>query len=86
MQNNSFLYIYSKMLYNTLKEEISEYLRDRGITISWLARNINLSEGHARNIIRGTGKGEKTLTPKHLDRINNALGTDFKFPETEEPD
>lgn len=69
------------MMFDELKDDISEYLRDSGITISWLARRINLSNGHTRNMLRGTGKGEKTLSPKYLERINEALGTDFHFPE-----
>lgn len=74
------------MAHEDLKEDITEYLHDHGISTSWLSRRINLSRGFVNNMLRGTGKWERAITEKHLDRINNALGTDFKFPETEEPD
>lgn len=83
MQINSFYTFVKNMFSETVEDQISDYLKDRGVTIAWLAKQVNLSNGHLRNILRGKGEGKKTLTAKTLEKINTMLETNFKFPEPE---
>lgn len=70
----------------TIEEQVLGYLKQRGTSIAWLARTGNFSYSSIRNILNGNGKWKRPLTQNHLDKINAALETDFKFPDPEETD
>jgi plasmid maintenance system antidote protein VapI len=56
-------------------EKIKAHLDNKGLKYNWLCRKVEISTGHLSNIFSGL----KNLTPELIDKINKALGTDFKI-------
>lgn len=56
-------------------EKITAYMDDRGVKYTWLCKRIEVSNGHLSNVFNGI----RTLTPELMDKINKALGTEFKL-------
>jgi plasmid maintenance system antidote protein VapI len=65
----------TKVKKNKVVHEIDAVLKERGIKRGWLADKINISNGHITNIL----KGKRDILPDVLDKINKALGTNFKL-------
>lgn len=55
--------------------EIEATLKERGIKKIWLADKAGISSGHITNIL----KGKRDILPDVLEKINKALGTNFKL-------
>lgn len=60
--------------FDDIRLEIKKYLYDRGIALTWFAKQIDTDMFHLHCVL----KGKKTLTDKLLSKINKELGTDFK--------
>jgi DNA-binding Xre family transcriptional regulator len=56
-------------------KRINDHVVKKGIKYTWLCDKISISTGHLSNI----KYGNKALTHDILDKINKALGTDFKL-------
>ena len=56
-------------------QAIAETLKREGRTVSWLAIQIQISNGHLNNILKGRAK----LSEEHLQAINKALKTEYEL-------
>lgn len=65
----------AKVKKHKVANEIVAVLKERGIKRIWLANKTEISTGHITNIL----KGERVILPDVLDKINKALGTNFKL-------
>lgn len=55
-------------------KRIYEHLRDEGRTQKWLADQLCVSKTHLSQVLLGN----RSLSKKVLNKINEVLGTDFK--------
>lgn len=55
------------------RDEISNYLKEKGIMRKWLAKKLNLSNTHITLIFQK----ERELTAENRATINEILGTSF---------
>lgn len=55
------------------RDLVLEHLRKFGIKQTWLADKLGISDGHLTLIFQK----ERDLTESNLEKINDALGTDF---------
>lgn len=58
----------------TVLDNIRDHMQVNGLKYTWLCEKVGISTGHMSNVFGGT----KNLTKELLDKINNALGTNFK--------
>lgn len=65
----------AKVKKHKVVNEIDAVLKDRGVKRIWLANKTEISTGHITNIL----KGKREILPDVLDKINKALGTNFKL-------
>lgn len=56
-------------------DNIKEHMQKHGLKYTWLCEKVEISTGHMSNIFGG----HKNLSQKLLDKINIALGTNFKL-------
>ena len=63
----------------TVEQEIVDYLAENGQKISWLGKKLGVSVGHISLVLKGEGNLKRDLTQNNLDKINEALRTNFKF-------
>ena len=56
-------------------DNIRDHMQENGLKYTWLCEKVGISTGHMSNIFGGN----KNLTQELLNRINQALGTDFKI-------
>lgn len=57
-----------------VRDEISAYLKNKGIMRKWLAQKLNLSNTHITLIFQK----ERELTDENKKSINELLGTSFE--------
>lgn len=57
------------------RDAISDYLKERGISRTWLANKIFINQSSLSRILNK----DRDLTSPTLDKINEALQTDFKL-------
>lgn len=69
------------MFCDTIENQILDYLKENGMSVAWLTRQSGYSDSYFRDALNGYGKKKKKLLPRHVEKINGILGTDFKFPE-----
>lgn len=72
------------MITDTIENQILDRLKQSGTSVAWLSRQIGYSNRYLSDILNGYGKKKKKLLPRHIEKINEILDTDFKFPEPEE--
>lgn len=62
----------------TIEQQIVKHLTDNGQMMSWLADKIEVTPGHLHSVLKGKDFAKRELTSENLQKINQALGTDFK--------
>jgi plasmid maintenance system antidote protein VapI len=67
------MYTFSGDLDIEPRKKIKNYLKERGITTSWLTREIDYEISHVIKSLNG----QKKLSDKMRLKINKVLGTDF---------
>lgn len=54
------------------------------MSVAWLSRQTGYSGKYLSDMLNGYGKKKKRLLHRHVEKINQILETDFRFPEPEE--
>lgn len=62
----------------TVEQKIIKHMEDNGQMLSWLASKVEVTPGHLHSVLKGEGNVKRELTAENLEKINKALGTDFK--------
>ena len=63
----------------TTEKLILDELKKQQKTIHWLSKEVNATNRHLYYIFNEKSNQKRPLPQPLLDRINNALGTDFKL-------
>ena len=56
---------------------IVEHLKKNGQKMSWLAKQIGVSQGHLHSVLKGDMYKKRELTPENREKINTVLNTNF---------
>lgn len=56
---------------------IVEHLEKNGQKMSWLAKQIGVSQGHLHSVLKGDMYKKRELTPENREKINTVLKTKF---------
>ena len=61
----------------TAEQSIAEHLNDNGQKLTWLAKKIGVTSAHLFFVLKAEDNKKRELTQSNLDKINEALRTNF---------
>lgn len=62
----------------SVQKQIIKHMEDNGQKLIWLSKKVGISLSHLHIVLKGSKTSKRVLTPENLEKINQALRTNFK--------